>query len=88
MSSVINSRFFNQPGFEAFYDGWARVFETDSDGKYVLSPVEALARVAAVRQRVEVEEPLDPAALAALEHIACRYAREIPLQLGEAPYEL
>ena len=88
MSSVINPRFFQQPGFESFYDGWARVYETGPDGAYVLSPVEALAHVARVKQRVEVEEPLDAVALTALEHIACRYAREVPLQLGEAPYEL
>jgi len=81
MNRVIDSRFFDQPGFPVLYCAWAEVFDKNEKGADVLEPNHALARLSEAADQVKSEESLSPEALATLERVACLYARDMPLQL-------
>lgn len=69
--SLIDSRFFEQPGFEELFEVWGKVF----DARNELKPVEALAAVDYVRNDLVARNIIRTVDMNVLESVACRYAR-------------
>ena len=85
-SFIVDTRMFDQPGFEVLYDAWRDVFEVDNDGKPKLDAENAVDKTILARREVLETTGLDQPAVDTLERIACRYAQVMPVFLEERLY--
>ena len=85
-SFIVDTRMFNQPGFEVLYDAWRDVFEVDDDGKPNLDAEKAVEKTILARREVIETTGLDQSTVTTLENIACRYAQVMPVFLEERLY--
>lgn len=85
MNKVVDTAFFEQPGFRILYETWLEVFERDDTGRHIVPVQNAVkmlreARIATLSEGVSSQDAFT------LESVACRYAQEIPIQVSEAAY--
>lgn len=83
MSRGLNTRFFDQPGFDILFSTWSEVFEMDEAGKYALSPAQAL-KVLREARLAALSEGLQSADVTTLDAVAFRYAQETRFLINEA----
>ena len=71
-SNILDSRFFQQPGFTELYDLWLGIF---SEGSNEFDAAVTLKQMHTVRDDLVADGIQSTAAIDVLEGIACRYAR-------------
>ncbi len=85
--TIVDQRFFEQPGFTELFDAYSNMFERKDDGQYKIPPDEALAGVMKVRHELDMQYLLATREMNQIERIACKYAIEMSIMADELEYE-